>query len=282
MAEIVYPPVIATARAAFAAIRVKVDEVGGENIPVTGGAVLASNHVSYLDFLFCGLAAQPSKRLVRFMAKKSVFDHRIAGPLMRGMKHIPVDRAAGAGAYSTALKSLAGGEIVGVFPEATVSRSFLLKDFKMGAARMAAEAGVPLIPMVVWGTQRYWAKNHPKQLTKAKNPVLLRVGEPLYPSMDDEAAAITAELKSRMAVLLEEAIAADPYQPAGPADKWWLPADRGGTAPTPEDAAVLEKAEAEERAAAFKAQLRVEAEKRVKARAKAKAKAAAKNQGKQE
>src|SRR3982750_2299132 len=97
MAEIVYPPVIALARAAFAGIRVKVDEVGGEHIPRTGGAVLASNHVSYLDFLFCGLAAQPSKRLVRFMAKKAVFDHRISGPLMRGMRHIPVDRGAGTG-----------------------------------------------------------------------------------------------------------------------------------------------------------------------------------------
>src|SRR3954447_21681250 len=131
MAEIVYPPVIATARSAFAAIRVRVDEAGGEHIPVRGGAVLASNHVSYLDFLFCGLAAQPSKRLVRVMAKKAGFDHKISGPLMRGMKHIPVDRAAGAGAYSTAVKALAGGEIVGVFPEATVSRSFLLKDFKL-------------------------------------------------------------------------------------------------------------------------------------------------------
>ena len=276
MAEIVYPPVIATARAAFAAIRVRVDEVGGENIPAHGGAVLASNHVSYLDFLFCGLAAQPSKRLVRFMAKKSVFDNKIAGPLMRGMKHIPVDRAAGAGAYSAALKALTGGEIVGVFPEATVSRSFLLKDFKIGAARMAAEAGVPLVPMIVWGTQRYWAKNHPRQLTKPKNPVLLRVGEALHPTKDDDPALVTAELKSRMAALLEEAIAADPYQSAGPEDTWWLPADRGGTAPTPEDAAVLEKAELEERAAAYKAQLRVEAEKRVKARAQAKAKAAAK------
>jgi 1-acyl-sn-glycerol-3-phosphate acyltransferase len=276
MAEIVYPPVIATARAAFAAIRVKVDEVGGENIPVRGGAVLASNHVSYLDFLFCGLAAQPSKRLVRFMAKKSVFDNKIAGPLMRGMKHIPVDRAAGAGAYSAALKSLTGGEIIGVFPEATVSRSFLLKDFKMGAARMAAEAGVPLIPMIVWGTQRYWAKNHPRRLTMPKNPVLLRVGEALYPTKDDDPAVVTAELKSRMAVLLEEAIAADPYQPATPDDTWWLPADRGGSAPTPEDAAVLEKAENEERAAQYKAHLRVEAAKRVKARNAAKAKAAAK------
>ena len=272
MAEIVYPPVIALARAAFAGIRVKVDEVGGENIPRTGGAVLASNHVSYLDFLFCGLAAQPSKRLVRFMAKEEVFRHRIAGPLMRGMKHISVDRTAGAGAYGSAVKSLRGGEIVGVFPEATVSRSFLLKDFKFGAARMAAEAGVPLVPMVVWGTQRYWSKEHPRNLTRRNNPVLLRVGEPLHPTTSDDAAEVTAEMKSRMAVLLEEAIESDPYRPAGPDDKWWLPASEGGTAPTPEEAAILEKAEVEERIAKAKAKIRAAAEARVKARAKAKAK----------
>lgn len=273
MAEIVYPPVIALAKAAFSGIRVKVDEVGGENIPLTGGAVLASNHVSYLDFLFCGLAAQPSKRLVRFMAKESVFQHRIAGPLMRGMKHIPVDRAAGAGAYATAVRAAAGGEIIGVFPEATVSRSFLLKDFKMGAARMAAEAGVPLVPMIVWGTQRYWSKENPRDLTRRNNPVLLRVGEPLHPTKSDDPGEVTAEMKRRMEVLLEEAIESDPYRPTGEDDKWWLPASKGGTAPTPEDAAVLEKAEVEERIKEARAKARKDAEARVKARAAAKAKA---------
>ncbi|MFI5955573.1 lysophospholipid acyltransferase family protein [Cryptosporangium sp. NPDC051539] len=276
MAEFVYPPVITIARGAFAAINVKVTEVGGEHIPRTGGAVLASNHVSYLDFLFCGLAAQPSKRLVRFMAKKSVFDHKVSGPLMRGMKHIPVDRAAGAGAYSTAVKSLRGGEIVGVFPEATVSRSFLLKDFKFGAARMAAEAGVPLVPMIVWGTQRYWSKENPRRLTRRNNPVQLRVGEPLHPTRDDDPAEVTEEMKSRMVVLLDEAIEGDTYRSTGPDDLWWLPSSRGGTAPTPEDAAVLEKAEVEERIAEAKAKIRAEALARVRARAKAKAKAQAK------
>ena len=65
--------------------------------PATGGAVLVSNHISYLDFIFTGLAALPQKRLVRFMAKESVFRHKVSGPLMRGMKHIPVDRDAGRG-----------------------------------------------------------------------------------------------------------------------------------------------------------------------------------------
>ena len=83
---------------------------GTENIPKTGGAVLVSNHISYLDFIFTGLGALPQKRLVRFMAKREIFDHRIGGPLMRGMHHIPVDREAGLASYREALAALKAGE----------------------------------------------------------------------------------------------------------------------------------------------------------------------------
>ncbi|MYS74217.1 1-acyl-sn-glycerol-3-phosphate acyltransferase, partial [Streptomyces sp. SID5926] len=124
MAELVYRPVIGLARTMFKVWDLKIDCRGSENIPRTGGAVLVSNHISYLDFIFDGLAALPQKRLVRFMAKESVFRHRISGPLMRGMKHIPVDRKQGEAAYAHALDSLKSGEIVGVFPEATISESF--------------------------------------------------------------------------------------------------------------------------------------------------------------
>ena len=121
--ELVYQPVIAAARVAFRLWGLRFDIVGSEHIPQTGGAVLASNHVSYLDFIFVGLTAQPSHRLVRFMAKESVFSHKIAGPLMRGMKHVPVDRSSGAAAFDSALAALGSGEVIGVFPEATISRS---------------------------------------------------------------------------------------------------------------------------------------------------------------
>lgn len=133
MAELVYPPVIGMARTMFKALDLRFDIKGTENIPQAGGAVLVSNHIGYLDFVFCGLTARPAKRLVRFMAKESVFRHKVSGPLMRAMKHIPVDRAAGMDAYKHALKALRSGEIIGVFPEATISRSFALKNFKSGA-----------------------------------------------------------------------------------------------------------------------------------------------------
>ena len=182
----------------FKAWDLKIDCKGSENIPRSGGAVLVSNHISYLDFVFDGLAALPQKRLVRFMAKESVFRHKISGPLMRGMKHIPVDRKQGETAYAHALESLRSGEIIGVFPEATISQSFTLKSFKSGAARMAQEAGVPLIPMAVWGTQRLWTKGHPRNFKRSHIPITIRVGEAIEASRDKYAGAITRQLRERV------------------------------------------------------------------------------------
>lgn len=230
MTELVYPPVIALARISFKIWGMKFDIVGAENIPEHGGAVLASNHVSYLDFIFVGLGAHP-KRLVRFMAKDTVFHNKISGPLMRGMKHIPVDRAAGAGSYTAALDALRAGEIVGVFPEATISRAFVIKDLKSGAARLAAEAGVCLIPMVTFGGQRMFSKGTPRSFRRG-NRVVITIGEPMYPSVDDDPQEVTAELRRKLSALLESTIARYPDKPRNQADRFWMPADHGGTAPT--------------------------------------------------
>ncbi|GII20623.1 lysophospholipid acyltransferase family protein [Planosporangium mesophilum] len=240
MPELVYPPVIVAAKTMFRLLDLRIRVEGAENVPRTGGAVLASNHIGYLDFIFAGLGAHPSRRLVRFMAKESVFRNRISGPLMRGMKHIPVDREAGLASYRQALAALKGGEVVGVFPEATISRSFVLKEMKSGAARMAAAARVPLIPTVVWGTQRLWTKGRPRDLTRRHTPISILVGEPLAPGPRDDANEVMAELKSRMAVLLDRAQREYPDKPDGPEDAWWQPAHLGGTAPTLEEATALD------------------------------------------
>ncbi|MEV6765605.1 lysophospholipid acyltransferase family protein [Streptomyces sp. NPDC051105] len=234
MAELVYRPVIGFAKTLFKVWDLKIDCQGSENIPRSGGAVLVSNHISYLDFVFDGLAALPQKRLVRFMAKESVFRHRISGPLMRGMKHIPVDRTQGETAYQHALDSLKSGEIVGVFPEATISQSFTLKSFKSGAARLAQEAGVPLIPMALWGTQRLWTKGQPRNFKRNHLPVTIRVGEPVEAPRDQYAGAITRRLRDRVQDLLDAAQRAYPARPKDSADTWWLPTHLGGTAPTQE------------------------------------------------
>jgi 1-acyl-sn-glycerol-3-phosphate acyltransferase len=245
MAEIVYPPVIGAVRTLFRALDLKIRIEGADHIPRTGGAVLVSNHISYLDFIFAGLTALPAKRLVRFMAKKEVFDHKISGPLMRGMHHIPVDRAAGAAAFGAALKSLKGGEIVGVFAEATISRSFTIKEIKNGAVRMAVGAKVPMIPISLWGTQRLWTKGHPKKLLQRHVPITILVGEPMYPQRGDDYDAVSADLHKRMAAMLDEAQRGYPEIPPG---VWWQPRHLGGTAPTPEEAAELDAAEAKARA----------------------------------
>ena len=229
--EIVYPPVVGLAKTMFRVLDLKIEIDGAEHIPTNGGAVLASNHVSYLDFIFCGLGAQPAKRLVRFMAKKAVFTHKVSGPLMRGMHHIPVDRDAGSAAFQEAIAALEAGEVVGVFPEATISESFTVKALKSGAARLAHSAGVPLIPMVVWGPHRLWTKGRPKELTKRHVPVIIKIGEPM--ATTENADATTAELRTRLSALLDAAQQAYPEQPA-PDEKWWLPAHLGGTAPLPD------------------------------------------------
>jgi len=237
MAELVYPPVIGFARTVFKVQGLRFDIGGTEHVPREGGAVLVSNHIGYLDFVFCGLAARPAKRLVRFMAKESVFRHRVSGPLMRAMKHIPVDRAAGEQAYGHALEALRRGEIIGVFPEATISESFTLKSFKTGAARLAADAGVPLLPMALWGTQRLWTKGGPRNLGRSRLPVTMRVGEQIRPDQGERMGALSQRLRARVQELLEDAQRAYPGRPSGPDDRWWLPRHLGGTAPAPKEAA---------------------------------------------
>src|SRR5512139_576951 len=247
MSEFVYPPVIAAIRGLFRALDLRFHMEGTENIPLSGGAVLVSNHVSYLDFIFAGLGARPSKRLVRFMAKKEVFDHKISGPLMRGMHHIPVDRNAGASSYRAALNALKDGEIIGVFAEATISRSFTVKDIKSGAVRMAASTGVPMIPVAVWGGQRLWTKGRPRNLFQRKVPITILVGEPMYPKRGDDLNKLTEELRARMIELVDKAQREYPDKPSGPDDAWWQPAYLGGSAPTREEAAEMERKELEER-----------------------------------
>jgi len=155
-----------------------------------------------MDFTYAGYAAIPARRLVRFMAKQSVFRHPVSGPLMRGMKHIPVDRAAGSGSYHAAVDALRRGEIVGVFPEATISRSFELKTFKNGAARMAQEAGVPMLPMTIWGSQRVWTKGLPKRLGRTRTPISIAIGPPVPVAPGDDVDAATASIHEVMEGML--------------------------------------------------------------------------------
>lgn len=242
MLDITYPPIVLSAYTLLRALNIRFSLTGEEHVPRSGGAVLASNHVSYLDFIFCGYAARPSKRLVRFMAKKATFDHRISGPLMRSMHHIPVDRASGAGSLDHATDWLRSGEVVGVFPEATISQSFEVKDFKTGAVRMAAEAQVPIVPMITFGGQRLWTKGHKREMTRG-TLVSLRVGEPITVDVNDDPIEATAHMRTVMQRLWDASL--EEYEPTPEPGAWWWPAKLGGGAPTLDQ---MRQREAQERA----------------------------------
>lgn len=257
MRDVTYPPIIVTAKAAFRALGQRFQMTGTENVPREGGVLLAYNHIGYVDFVYGGFAAHPSGRLVRFMAKRELFDHRWVGPLMRSLHHIEVDRGEGVASFHAAVDYLRRGEVVGIFPEATISRAMELKEFKSGAVRIAAEAGVPLVPVILWGTQRMMTKDHPRDFSRGKT-IAIRVGEAMHPTGEDPVAE-TAELHARMSKMLDEAIAEYPAEEQPPG-AWWLPASHGGSAPTLEEAAALDAAEKRERA-------RKRAEKRAKRQA---------------
>jgi 1-acyl-sn-glycerol-3-phosphate acyltransferase len=156
---------------------------------------------------------------------------------MRAMQHIPVDRKAGAAAFDAAVRALKDGQVVGVFPEATISSSFTVKDLKAGAARMAVQAGVPILPAAVWGGHRIATKGHDVVLRRGV-PVTVLIGEPIVAEPGEKAQSLLRRTRAAMEALLDEAQRTYPDQPAGEDDRWWLPAHLGGSAPTPEQAAV--------------------------------------------
>ncbi len=255
----VYRAVIGGIVVGFRARRWDVRVTGAEHVPATGSAVLASNHIGYLDFTFIGFGARlQGKRLVRFAAKQETFDHPVSGPLMRAMRHIPVDRGGQAAtAIDVGVDLLRDGELVGMFPEATISESFVPMTGKTGTVRMAMSAGAPIIPVAVWGSQRLWTKRRPRDLRSGVT-VTVTFGAPLAHEPDEDPEEVTDRLMAQISEMVAEAASTYPQSPRDDADRWWLPAHLGGTAPTPEDAA----ARAEEAAARRRLRRQAELEQR--------------------
>ncbi|HET7476423.1 MAG TPA: lysophospholipid acyltransferase family protein [Dermatophilaceae bacterium] len=233
-----YRVVIAVFRVLFRLLGLRIDVRGLEHVPARGPAVLASNHTGYLDFALVGLVGVQRGRRVRFMAKRSTFDNPVTGPAMRAMRHIPVDRAAGTAAARKALRALAAGELLGTFPEATISRSWLLKDLRPGAVVLAKRAGVPLVPVVTWGGHRVLTVDRRGGLRRGK-PVTVLVGEPIE-TAGRPVQHLHEQLRERLTALADQAQLGYPDRPRNDRDRWWLPAYLGGTAPTPDVAARLD------------------------------------------
>ena len=230
MAEVVYPPVIIVLKSFWKYLGLQFHFEGDEKIPRKGGAILAMNHIGYLDFALIGTAALPTKRLVRFMAKKEIFNNKLAGPLMRGMHHINVDRDNGSASFVAAMRALRSGEIVGIFPEGTISKSFEVKEIKSGAVRLAMGAGVPVIPAVIWGSQRIWTKGVRRDLRRRKIPIFVKFGEPINFEKGDDVEASEKALRETLIQLVHEIQSKYPDSHIG---QRWAPARLGGTAPAP-------------------------------------------------
>ena len=230
MADLVYPPVVVAIKLFWKYLGLRFDFKGVHHIPRDGGAILSINHVGYLDFALTGTAALPTGRYVRFMAKKEVFDNKLAGPLMRGMHHICVDRNSGSASFVAALRALRAGEIVGIFPEGTISVSFEIKELKSGAVRLAMAAGVPVIPTIVWGSQRIWTKKVKRNLRREKFPITVAFGEPLYFDKQSNVEASESVLRETMIAMLHEV--QDKY-PDSHQGQRWAPLRLGGSAPAP-------------------------------------------------
>lgn len=238
--ELAYRTTIALGRTAMRAVdlRVRIDDA--HHVPRTGPAILVANHVSFLDFLLVGLAARPSGRFPRFLARHEVWRNPVAGPFMTAMRHVPVDRAAPAAAYLRARALLRHGETVAVFPEAGISTSYTVRALMPGAVALAAETGAPLVPIALWGGQRLATAHRPVEIRRGR-PVGIRVGSPYVVAPGTDPHEATRDLGATLQDLLDDLQRRPEHQPSRGESAPWHPAHLGGDAPTPQAAQQVER-----------------------------------------
>jgi 1-acyl-sn-glycerol-3-phosphate acyltransferase len=195
---------------------------GESNIPAHGPAILASNHVSYLDPLTLAWVAAQKKRRIRFLAKAELFTNPALGALLRAAHQIPVYRgtADSSGALSAAVEALHRGECVAVFPEGTISEDFEPMRAKSGTARLAQASGIPIIPVGLWGTHRILTKGR-KPRWAWRIPQVAVVGKPVEITADDRVRDATVRLMDAVIECVARVRAIYPEQPAADDDAWW-------------------------------------------------------------
>ena len=180
---------------------------GSERIPKQGPAIIACNHLSYLDPFSNGCAVIDAGRRPRFLAKQELFDVFLVGSALKGAGQIPVTRGSGdATPLLKAKEALGRGEAVVIYPEGTVTKreGHLPMEGKGGTVRLSLMSGVPITPMASWGSQGVWQKSGKGSLRYGR-PVWTAVGEPLdfvsrAGEIDDRAAVMemTAQLMARI------------------------------------------------------------------------------------
>jgi 1-acyl-sn-glycerol-3-phosphate acyltransferase len=197
---------------------------GGENIPASGGCVVAANHISHLDPVTCAHFVYAWGRIVRFLAKAEIFDVPVVGPILRSAGQIPVYRLTtdASLSFTAAVEAVQRGECVAVYPEGTITRQPDLWPMrgKTGAARIALATGCPVIPIGQWGAQDImWGKKlHFPHLLPRKTLGLV-AGHPV--ALDDlRETAVTpqavAAATDRIMAAITQLVAELRQQPAPP------------------------------------------------------------------
>jgi len=168
-------------------VLMKRDWRGGENIPKSGGVVIAANHISHLDALAFGHFVYGNGRIPRFLAKSGVFKNKFVGGVLRAAQQIPVyrDTADAASALRDAVAAVGDGQAVAVYPEGTISRDPGLWPMaaKSGAARIALATGCPVIPVAQWGAQEILAYHEKKPHLLPRKRMIMVAGPPV--DLDD-------------------------------------------------------------------------------------------------
>jgi 1-acyl-sn-glycerol-3-phosphate acyltransferase len=182
-----------------------------DRIPARGPAIVACNHISYLDPLTNGEAVHRSGRRPRFLAKEELFKIPVVGTVLRGTQQIPVARGTrDRSSLDRAAAALERGEVVVVYPEGTVTNrpDGLPMEGKTGTVRLSLRTGVPIVPMASWGSQQVWQKSGKGSLRFGR-PILTTVGEPIAPpetegENEPGIKELTAELMAALRALAVE------------------------------------------------------------------------------
>lgn len=234
-----YRATVGLGRVLFWALDLELHVEGAEHLPRAGPAVIAANHIGYLDFMTIAAAGRERDRFVRFLTRHDVWNARVAARAMTGMRHVPVDRAAPAAAYLHARRLVREGETVALFPEAGISHSLTIRALMPGAVRLAQETGAPLVPLVQWGTQRVWSVGRRPSGRRGRR-VDLTFGPPLHVPPEADPRAFTAVLGATLTTMVGELQRRPHHVPAPGEQAPWYPAHLGGQAPDRQAAAALD------------------------------------------
>ncbi|MDR3402940.1 MAG: lysophospholipid acyltransferase family protein [Chthoniobacter sp.] len=177
-----------------------------ERIIETGGAILAMNHESYLDPPLAGIACH---RELYYLARKTLLQWPILGPIMPKVNVIPVDQErADMSALKTVIKIVRAGHATVIFPEGARTLDGGLQPAQPGLGLIIAKTLAPVVPMRIFGAHEAFPRGgKPKLFT----PITLVVGEPMYFTKDDLVGE-GRELYQRLSERVMERIAAIQYE----------------------------------------------------------------------